>query len=214
MLKDIVIIGAGGHAKEIAFLIDAINLEQSTWNLLGFIEKEPSEIGRMNGRYSVVADESFFKTFQNELNVVVAIGNPQKVRSIYSGLMKEFPNLKFPNLIHPSINIDPRDLSLEIGNIICAGNIFTTDISIGSFNCLNRACNISHDVKIGDFCTINPGANISGGVNIQDACLIGTGSTILQYLTVGESSIVGAGAVVIKDVLPKTMVVGVPAKEH
>jgi len=69
-------------------------------------------------------------------------------------------------------------------------------------------------VKIGDFCTINPGANISGGVIIQDACLIGTGSTILQYLTVAESAIVGAGAVVVKDVLPRTIVVGVPAREQ
>jgi len=213
-LKDIVIIGAGGHAKEIAFLIDAINLEQSAWNLLGFIGKEPSEIGRMDGKYSVIADESFFRTHHGELNVVVAIGNPQKVRLIYSGLMKEFTNLKFPNLVHPSVNIDPGDVSLGIGNIICAGNIFTTDISIGSFNCINRSCNISHDVKIGDFCTINPGANISGGVIIQDACLIGTGSTILQYLTVAESAIVGAGAVVVKDVLPRTIVVGVPAREQ
>ncbi|RMD92149.1 MAG: sugar O-acyltransferase, partial [Calditrichaeota bacterium] len=32
-MKDIVIIGAGGHAREIAHLIEDINLHQPTWNI-------------------------------------------------------------------------------------------------------------------------------------------------------------------------------------
>ncbi len=211
-LKDIVIVGAGGHAKEIAYLIEAINLEKPTWNLLGMIERDAQNIGKPCGKYSVIGDDTFFQKRYANLNVVVAIGQPQRVKQIYTSLQNEYPELLFPNLIFPTVQPGLREVAMGIGNIICEGNIFTTDIQLGSFNCLNRGNNISHDVKIGDFVTINPGVNISGGVVIESECLIGTGATILQYLTIGRGAVVGAGAVVTKNVSPSTTVIGVPAQ--
>ena len=41
---------------------------------------------------------------------------------------------------------------------------------------------------------------------------IGSGAVILGGITIGESALIGAGAVVTKDVPPRTVVVGVPAK--
>ena len=41
---------------------------------------------------------------------------------------------------------------------------------------------------------------------------VGTNAVILPGVTVGKGSIVGAGAVVTKDVLPFSIVAGVPAK--
>jgi len=51
-----------------------------------------------------------------------------------------------------------------------------------------------------------------GPVVIKRNAYIGSGAIILPGVTVGESAIVGAGAVVASDVLPRTIVVGVPAK--
>ncbi len=73
-------------------------------------------------------------------------------------------NLIFPNLIHPNVIGDWDRINLGIGNIICSGNIFTTDIGIGSYNIFNLACTIGHDVKIGNNNIFNPSVNISGGV--------------------------------------------------
>jgi carbonic anhydrase/acetyltransferase-like protein (isoleucine patch superfamily) len=47
---------------------------------------------------------------------------------------------------------------------------------------------------------------------IEHGSLIGIGAIILDGVRVGASSIVGAGAVVTKDVPPKSLVVGTPAK--
>ncbi len=48
---------------------------------------------------------------------------------------------------------------------------------------------------------------------IKCGASIGSGATILAGLTIGEDSIIGAGAVVTKDVPPKTVVAGVPARK-
>lgn len=47
---------------------------------------------------------------------------------------------------------------------------------------------------------------------IERGSLIGIGAVILDGVRVGSGSIIGAGAVVSKDVPPRSLVVGVPAK--
>ena len=37
-MKDIVIFGAGGFGREVACLLNRINKQTSTWNLIGFID--------------------------------------------------------------------------------------------------------------------------------------------------------------------------------
>lgn len=211
MAEDIVIIGAGGHAKEIAYLIEEINLKKSTWNLLGYIEQDDSKKGVYNGNYKVIGDEEYLINSDIQ-NAVIAIGTPNKVKKIHLGLLSSKNDLRFPNIIHPDISKKMRGIQIGTGNIICEGNVFTTDISIGSFNCFNRGCNISHDCVIEDYCIINPGANISGGVKIRSNSLIGTGATILQYLEIGNGATVGAGSLATRDVQEGTTVVGVPAR--
>jgi acetyltransferase-like isoleucine patch superfamily enzyme len=86
-------------------------------------------------------------------------------------------------------------------------------------------------VKIGNHCAIGPGVsfmthesgcwvfrdeipdlNIFGKIEVKDNCFIGSNSYILPNVTIGPNSVVGAGSVVTKDVLPNTVVAGVPAK--
>jgi len=47
---------------------------------------------------------------------------------------------------------------------------------------------------------------------IRQGASIGSGSTILSKVTIGEHAIVGAGSVVTKDVAPRSIVAGNPAK--
>jgi acetyltransferase-like isoleucine patch superfamily enzyme len=55
--------------------------------------------------------------------------------------------------------------------------------------------------------------NYFGTIRILDNCFIGVNSIILPGVQIGPNSIVGAGSVVTKDVLPGTVVAGVPARE-
>jgi acetyltransferase-like isoleucine patch superfamily enzyme len=47
---------------------------------------------------------------------------------------------------------------------------------------------------------------------VKKGASIGSGSTILSNVTIGEHAIVGAGSVVTKDVPPRTIVAGNPAR--
>jgi carbonic anhydrase/acetyltransferase-like protein (isoleucine patch superfamily) len=62
-----------------------------------------------------------------------------------------------------------------------------------------------------DYVTIGHRAVIHSA-HIEPGCLIGIGAIVLDGVRVGAGSIVGAGSVVTKDVPPRSLVVGVPAK--
>ena len=47
---------------------------------------------------------------------------------------------------------------------------------------------------------------------VKQGASIGSGATILAGVTIGEQAIVGAGSVVTRDVLPRTVVAGNPAR--
>ena len=59
----------------------------------------------------------------------------------------------------------------------------------------------------------SPFGNRFGAIRILDNCFVGVNSIILPGVTIGPNSIVGAGSVVVKDVLPNTVVAGVPASQ-
>ena len=53
----------------------------------------------------------------------------------------------------------------------------------------------------------------SGDIHIEDNVWIGSNCVILSNVTIGKGAVIAAGAVVNKDVLPFTVVGGIPAKK-
>lgn len=202
-MNNIVIVGSSGFAKEIKWLIDRENQTSKKWRFLGFIDKE-------SVNKEIIGDDSFILNYEQELNVVIAIANPN-IRKRLVEKYKVNSNVKFPNLIDPSVIIS-GSINIGEGNIICANNILTIAIKIGDFNIINLSCTIGHETQIKNFVTINPGVNISGNVCLDNGVNVGTGAKIIQGKFIGENSVIGAGAVVIKDIGTNCTAVGVPAK--
>jgi sugar O-acyltransferase (sialic acid O-acetyltransferase NeuD family) len=208
-MQEIVIFGSGGMAREVAFLIEQINSVSPQWNILGFVELDRERVGQQAGKYRVYCTEE--ELFDKTISAAIGVGTPAVIHKITSRFAGR-PNIGFPNLIHPSVIRDEPRVALGRGNILCARNIFTTDITIGSFNIFNLNGTYAHDVRIGDCCAFNSSVKLSGGVEVGSRCMVGAGATILQYLKIGDEVTVGAGSVVTKDVAAGTTVVGVPAK--
>ena len=202
-MKDLVIVGNGGFAKEVKWLVDRINAKNPTWNFLGFID---TDINNSN----VIGDDNYVMNYHKELYVAIAIGTSIIRERIYNKY-KANSNIKFANLIDPNVIMSDR-ISFGEGNIVCAGTIITVDIAIGNCNIINLDCTIAHDDVIENFVTVNPSVNVSGNVKLSSCCNIGTGTKIIQGLVIGDRSIVGAGAVVNRDIPENCTAVGVPAK--
>ena len=208
VLNDIVIIGCGGLAKEMAFLLEEINRSSKKWNILGFVANDDCD----SLKYNIVGNDEWLLNCREKINVVLGIGIPQIKFDIYNRF-KINTNILFPNIIHPNVTGDWERISFEVGNVFTAGNSFTTDIKIGSFNLVNLNCTIGHNVIIESFNVINPSVNISGGVSLGNRILLGTGAQVLQYLSIGDDCIIGAGSVVTKSISINGTYVGIPAKK-
>ena len=202
-MKNLVIVGDGGFAREVEWLVARINQVNSTWNLLGFIDKDEN-------KPKVIGNDDYIVNNKNELYVSIAIGDPKIRRKLYN-IYKSNSRIKFANLIDPSVLLSEQ-IKLGEGNIICAGTILTVDISIGCCNLINLDCTVGHDVMIHDFVTVNPSVNVSGNVVLASGSFIGTGTQIIQGITIGNNTVVGAGAVVNHDLPSDCTAVGVPAR--
>lgn len=206
-MKDIVIIGAGGFGREVAWLIEEINRVDKQWNLVGFVDDNENLQGTEVNGYKVVGDIDWLE--KQEVNVVCAIGDPITKKKTIDRL-KEGKN-SYPVLIHPSVIYSDK-VSFGEGSIICAANVLTTDIKVGNHVIINLDCTIGHDATLGNYTTILPSVNVSGFVITEECVSVGTGSAIIQGVTIGENTVVGAGAVVVKSLPANCTAVGSPAK--
>lgn len=209
MMKDLVIIGAGGFGREVAELVCRINQNRPTWNLLGFLD-ENKAIGSAVGKYSVLGN---LEWLDNHINVFVAcaVGTGHLRKNIMEKLSKK--TLRIATLIDPSVIITGRCLMGE-GSIICAGSILTTDIKLGKYVIINLSCTVGHDTILHDFCTVHPGVNISGQVEIDECVDFGTGTKVIQGKHICKNVTFGAGSVIVTDIEEPGTYVGVPAKKQ
>lgn len=208
-MRDLVIFGTGGFAREVHQIVEDINQGKSTWNFLGFLDGNPKHHNTQVHGYPVLGDTGWLKG-RSEVAVVVGIGGPAAKRRVVQQIRGEGHSL-FGVLVHPLAWVGNR-VSLGEGTIVCAGNMITTDIEIRSHVILNLDCTVGHDTMIDDYVTVAPSVNISGSVKIEEGCDLGTNSAVIQSVNIGHWSIVGAGAVVVKDLPPNVTAVGIPAK--
>ena len=92
------------------------------------------------------------------------------------------------------------------------GSILNPGASLGRDVIVNTHAVVEHDCEIADHAHVASGATVASTVRIGTGAHVGAGATVIQGRTVGEWAIVGAGAVVIRDVAPRMVVAGVPAR--
>jgi sugar O-acyltransferase (sialic acid O-acetyltransferase NeuD family) len=212
-LRKIAIIGAGGLAREVAWLLRDINRANICYELLGYIVSDMAQLGEHDSSEQVLGDYGWIEqNLRNVDSITIGIGTPSARKKVASEIQQRFPKLEWPPLIHPTAQFDCRSSQIGRGVILCAGVIGTVNLVLEPFSLVNLACTIGHEARIGQYGVLNPTVNISGGVDLGEEVLVGTGAQILQYVRIGDNATVGAGAVVTEDVPAGETVVGIPAK--
>jgi sugar O-acyltransferase (sialic acid O-acetyltransferase NeuD family) len=212
-MRRIAIIGAGGFARELRWLLSEIaadpNRRYEPFDVAGFLV---SDRGKLGSHDSDVLGEFDWLDNNHVDALAMGIGTPEARLKVANELKERFPVIEWPAIVHPSVRFDAKSCKVEEGVILCAGVIATVNVVFEAFSMVDILCTIGHEARIGAGSAIYRSANISGGDQIGKGVLVGTGAQILQYLTVGDHAIVGAGSVVTKNVEPMTTVVGIPAK--
>jgi len=197
---DLVIVGAGGHAKVVVATARAAGFRvvsiaddaRGRWGelLLGVAVSGPTE--------PVLADP--------RAQVVLAIGD-NAVRLHLAATAR----CRFVSVVHPSAIIDAT-VQLGPGSVVFAGAVIQPDTTIGAHAIVNTAASIDHDCRLGQAVHVAPGTRLAGNVTLGDEVFLGIGVVVIPGITIGARTTVGAGAAVVTDLPPGVVAVGVPAR--
>jgi acetyltransferase-like isoleucine patch superfamily enzyme len=111
--------------------------------------------------------------------------------------------------------------------VIGRGSAIDNDVMIGARAKIQSNVYITAFSVVEDDVFVGPGASTTNedtmsrhdrayelrGATLRRACRIGGGAVLVPGVEVGEEAFVAAGAVVTKDVPPRTLVMGVPARQ-
>lgn len=205
----VLILGAGGHAK---VLIDALLASSAV--IAGVLEPDTKLAGATILGVPVLGGDDVVREFPaSEIRLVNGLGSVGRP-AVRQKLFERFQDLgyHFATVVHPSAVV-ALDVVLGEGAQVMAGAVVQTGSRIGCNSIINTRASVDHDCIIGDHVHIAPGVTMSGGVQVGSGTHIGTGVTIIQGASIGNDCLVAAGAVVIRDVIARAMVRGVPAQE-
>ena len=214
-MDQVILIGAGGHAKEILGLIrDVQRVHRDFFAIQGvFADSKPQEsnFSLHNIDYlGTIGDLIENSTRYLDSKYVIAIGDSDIREEIDFKLQEA--GLSPLTLVHPTALIGEM-VEIGEGSIICANAVLTTNIRIGRQSHINIGAIIHHDVIIGDFVTISPSVTVTGNCQIEKLATVYAGATLVPGIRIGSKAKVGAGSVVTKEVAAGVTVGGSPARE-
>lgn len=200
------IIGTGGFAREVYFLLEEMGIKHEFGGFLepGHVWKEEFASKKIYG-YPILHQEDFNA---DKDEAIIGISDPLLRKKVTTQLP---PTTVYPSIIHPKASVS-NYAQIGEGAIITAGVIVTVDIIIGKQCQLNLLTTIGHDCVIGDFFTTAPSANISGICNFGDFVYFGTNSAVRQGITICSNVTIGMGANVVKHITEPGVYVGSPAQ--
>ena len=210
-MTPLVIVGAGGFARETAAAVDAVNASEPCYDLLGFVDDDPALAGRSLQGRSVLGPVDLVGELGEAL-VVVCTGHPGNYTSRRALVRRlALADDRYATIVHPAAVIG-SGTSVGPGTVILATAVATVDVRVGSHVAVRPAVVLPHDDHVGNYATLGAGARLAGGVTIGEGAYVGSGASVREHRAIGAWSLVGMGAVVTRDVPPREVWAGVPAR--
>lgn len=201
-MKNIVVIGAGGHAKVVISALRASGHEP-----IAVLDDDPAKRGSSVLGVTVRGALHLLAEMRCD-GAVMAVGDNRTRKRIVSEV-----NVRWVTVIHPAAYVDPT-AQVAAGTVVFAGAIIQPDTVVGEHSIINTAASVDHDCIIGDFTHLAPGVRLAGDVRIGEGTLMGIGSVAIPGVRIGNWVTIGAGAAVIGDITSDTVASGVPARAH
>ena len=201
MSTDLVLIGAGGHAKVV---LDTIYLCGKTARVL---DRDPLKVGE-----KILRDEVLLFSLQRiskSDHIHIAIGDNETRCLLASQL--SFVSGGFASIVHP-LAVVSESAKISEGVFVAARALLGPNASVGQGSIVNHGTIIDHDCSIGCYSHVAPGSVLGGGVSVGDSVLVGSGAVVLPGKRIGDRARIGSGAVVTRDVSGGQTLIGHPAR--
>lgn len=190
--SELVLIGAGGHARSCIDIIEACG----EFRIAGLVG-QANELRLNKSKYGIIATDSelaaLAKRYKYALVAVGQIQSPDTRIRLYEDAI----NNKFimPAVISPLAHVSKYAYIGE-GSIVMHGAIVNSGANVGCNCIINTRSLVEHDAVVEDHCHISTGAIINGTANIGVGSFIGSASVLKEGVRVGKRCVVGMGVVV------------------
>lgn len=209
----LIILGAGGLAREVLQLVDDICLSAFRPDLipLGFIDEDTNNHDNLIHNLPVLGGFDYLLGAPATTKLAMGVGFPRIRKKFVQNLEEMGLKFEFPVLVHPAACVGKNVLFLD-GVQVMMHNSVTVDITVGKYCLINQGCSIGHDTVIEDFACLSPHCVISGHTHIGEGADLGSNVVTKPGTRIGAWSVVGLQSGVVKDIPEKVVAVGCPAK--
>lgn len=211
--RRLLLLGAGGFARETLELVRAINRPAPTWQVVGLLDDDPRLHGSMIHGVSVIGPTEAVHDHPGAFVTasVASPADPMRRLALVSRL--GLPAERYAKLVHPAA-IVPESASIGLGSMLHALTVLTTDVELGAHVAVMPAVVLTHDDVARDGVTFGAGARVAGGVTIGRGAYIGAGALLRERVVVGAGAVIGMGAVVTRTVPDGEVWIGTPARRY
>ena len=207
--QDVIILGAGGTGGDILDWFAELSAQGLVYRPKGFLDDDERKWGTEVRSLPVLGPLRSALEYPSA-RFVDALGSPSNFAR-RPDLLSAIPEDRFLTLVHPRAHLS-RTVQIGSGSLVYPHVTVSSSVRIGRHVTILANVVVNHDTVIGDYSIVASAASLSGGVRIGTCCYIGAGSHVIQGGVVGDGSLVGMGSVVIREVPPRTVVVGNPAR--
>lgn len=195
-MKQLIIVGSGGLAKELYGYISQDISKGFLQNLeiKGFLDSSRS-IFESSGINSVYLGSETEYSVNAEDVFLVAIGTPLIREKIFKKM--QGMGVEFFSYVHSTSFVD-ESAKLGKGVIICPFSMVNGQAEIGDFTLMNIYSSVAHDSKVGKNSILSPYSTLNGEVIAGKGLFMGTRATILPKVCIGNDCTLSAGVVVSK----------------
>ena len=203
-MRDLIILGTGVHAREMAEIVERINGLKSTWRLLGYIAGPGGarHVGKVFNGHPVLGCADCIAEYPD----ACFVPDNEFPASV------EVPRERLATLIDPSCFVS-RTASIGAGCVLYPNCFAGLNAVLGERVFSLGGSVVNHDDTLEDRVVLCSGVILAGSVHIESDCYLGQGCMIRQNLRVGRGSLIGMGSVVVTDVGPGSVMAGNPARK-
>lgn len=208
-MESIFIIGASGHAKVVADIVE----QEGLLAVAGFIDAQVAA-GTVHYGYPVLGTENDLTRLCEEHSVsrgIVAIGDNFVRARVVERIGAVMPEFRYATAAHPSAQV-ARGAVFGPGTVLMANTVLNSDCTVGAHCIVNTGAQLDHDGEMDAYASLAPGVVAGGNCTIGGFAAVGIGANVSHGRSVGRHAVVGAGAVVIADVPAHQVWYGVPAR--